>query len=78
MELDDQNMLSVTQHESAGKRTTTDQVRGWMALWEVANVDKIPFEPKYTDVLMALVENDQSRPHSKPSLAAASKQSRAS
>ena len=70
MELDQKSLLTVIQTTSSGKVSSTEQVRGWMALWEVANVEKIPFEPKYTDVLMALVESDQSRPHSKPGLAA--------
>ena len=70
LELDDQNLLTVTQHDSAGKRTSTDQVRGWMALWEVAGVEKIPFDPKFHSVLQGLVEGDESRPHSKPNLAA--------
>ena len=70
LELDDKNLLTVVQHDLAGKHTSTEQARGWMALWEVADVEKIPFDSKFSAVLLALVENDESRPHSKPNLAA--------
>ena len=70
MELDQKSLLTVIQTTSSGKTSSTEAFRGWMALWEVAEVESIPFKPQYQEVLQALVENDQSRPHSKPGLAA--------
>ena len=39
-------------------------------MWEVAAVEKIPFEPKYGDLLKDCVAHDQSKAHTNPTLAA--------
>ena len=68
--LDEKSLLCVKHSITAGKQTRSREIRGWMSLWEVADVEKIPFDPKYTAVLQSLVSDDDSRPHSKPQLAA--------
>jgi len=70
VELDEKNLLTVTHKTSAGKRTKTTEIRGWMSLWEVADVEKVPFDPKYNTVLMDLISGDQSRVHENAALAA--------
>ncbi len=70
VELDANNLLTVTHKESSGKRTKTTEIRGWMSLWEVADVEKVPFDPKYNTVLMDLTSTDQSRVHENAALAA--------
>ena len=53
------------------KRTRTEggEVRGWMALWDVADVEKIPFKPKYYSLLKDCVAQDETKPHHNPTLA---------
>ena len=69
LQLDEKSVLTVRQSTSAGSRTEHKQVRGWMSLWEVADVEKIPFDPKYSSLLMDCVADDESKAHSNPTLA---------
>ena len=39
-------------------------------MWEVADVEKVPFDPKYNTVFMDLISTDQSRVHENAALAA--------
>ena len=41
-----------------------------MSLWEVARVEGVPFDAKYSDLLQSLVAEDEARPHSNAALAA--------
>ena len=69
LQLDEKSVLSIKQSTTTGTRTEGGEVRGWMALWEVADVEKIPFKPKYSSLLKDCVEQDESRPHDNPTLA---------
>ena len=69
LQLDEKSVLTIRQSSKAGTRTEHKQVRGWMSLWEVADVEKIPFDPKYTSLLQDCVADDESRVHSNPTLA---------
>ena len=69
MELDQKNLLIVVRSVASGKELSTTQVRGWMALWEVADVEKIPFKPENAALLRDLVANEQSKPHPTEALA---------
>ena len=69
LQLDEKSVLSIKQSTSTGTRTEGGEVRGWMALWEVADVEKIPFKPKYSGLLKDCVEQDESKPHDNPTLA---------
>ena len=69
LQLDEKSVLSIKQSTSTGTRTEGGEVRGWMALWEVADVEKIPFKPKYSCLLKDCVELDESKPHDNPTLA---------
>ena len=69
MELDEKSVLTITQKASSGSRVESKQIRGWMSLWEVAEVEKIPFKPEYADLLKDLVADDESKPHPNPRMA---------
>ena len=69
LQLDEKAVLSIKHTTRAGARTEHGVVRGWMALWEIADVEKIPFDPKYSSLLEDCVVDDESRPHSNPQLA---------
>ena len=70
LQLDEKSVLTIKQTTTSGTRTENGVVRGWMALWEVADVEKIPFKPENSGLLKDCVANDQSKPHTNPSLAA--------
>ena len=67
--LDKADMM-IMKKDTCGERTSGKEQRGWCALWEVANMEKIPFESKFGPILLDLVKNDKSRPHRNPELAA--------
>ena len=69
LQLDEKSVLTIKQKTSAGTRTEHKQVRGWMSLWEVADVEKIPFDPKYSTLLQDCVADDESKAHPNPQLA---------
>ena len=69
MALDEKSVLTVSHNVTSGRQTETNQVRGWMALWEVADVEKIPFKLDNASLLRDVVANDQSKPHPNESLA---------
>ena len=69
LQLDEKSVLTIKQSTKTGTRTEGGEVRGWMALWEVADVEKIPFDPKYSALLKDCVELDESKPHDNPTLA---------
>ena len=69
LQLDEKSVLTIRHQTQAGTRTETKQVRGWMSLWEVADVEKIPFDPKYSNLLKDCVAEDESKPHPNTTLA---------
>ena len=62
--------LMVSSKDTSGTRVESGTTRGWMALWDVAKLEGVPFDPAYQTILMDLVADDKSRPRSKPRLAA--------
>ena len=69
LQLDEKSVLTIRHQTQAGTRTETKQVRGWMSLWEVADVEKISFDPKYSNLLKDCVADDESKQHPNPTLA---------
>ena len=68
--LDEKSILTIQKITCSGKQTETNQVRGWMHLWEVADVEKVPFKPENSSLLKDMVAGDQSKPSDNPGLRA--------
>ncbi len=54
---------------SASTIVSSEDKRGWLAIWEIADIEKIPYQPDhpvYAQLLEKAIEGVPARPHSKP------------